>query len=109
MMDSINLRQETFAQLKEHGFAPADVLWVGSQEGDLKIGWDEFASIADMDYDNVSPPTVVAVDLVIVGSNWWCLERQDCEGTEWWEFRTLPVVKDRAEKFHQALGSFGAS
>lgn len=28
-------------------------------------------------------------DLVVVGDNWW-LERAEYDGSEWWEFKTIP-------------------
>lgn len=34
----------------------------------------------------------VATDLVLVGDDWW-IERCEYDGSEWWEFKTIPTEK----------------
>lgn len=37
-------------------------------------------------------PQYVATDLVLVGDDWW-IERAEYDGSEWWEFKSIPVRK----------------
>jgi hypothetical protein len=102
-MTRINLLQETTDKLIEHGLSPHDILWVGSDDGEFVIDWDSFAAISDSEYDNVSLPCIVAPDLVVVGADWW-LERQECDGAEWWEFKRIPVINTRPREFNVLMG-----
>ncbi len=94
----INLLKETEEALKHGGKSPADVLWVGARtakwggEGSRvgSFSWQEFALLADFSYDNGYGDNNIAGSLVVVGSDWW-LERGEYNGSEWWEFKTLPV------------------
>ena len=90
------LLKETIRVLREYDKTPADVKWCGSKSFGW-FTWDEFASVADRDYgfsgllDDAHAK--VAIDLVIVGSDWW-LERYTCNEKEWWEFKALPNKPD---------------
>lgn len=92
-----NLLSETIEVLKSNGKVPADVLWVGVKPHSWKknvdpmpIGsWANFASFADFEYDAGYGGNEVAGSLLVVGTDWW-LERGEYDGSEWWEFKTLP-------------------
>ena len=99
-----NLLKETTDLLTANGKTGADVRWVGlieapwmlinkksGKEPDpLPVGsWDDFVRFANFDYDAGYGGNEIAGDLVIVGDNWW-LERGEYDGSEWWEFKTLP-------------------
>lgn len=47
--------------------------------------------------------TEVALDLMVVGNNWW-LERAEYDGMEWWEFKQMPK-KPKKELELKALTS----
>lgn len=98
-MDDINLLQETIEKLKDHKKKPKDVLWVGSR--DLWFSWDHFKTIADVEYDNGYGGAEVIDGLLVVGKDWW-LERHEYDGSEWWEFKTLPK-KPRVNKLPQRV------
>jgi len=98
----VNLLEETLEVLKKYGKSPKDVKWVGSKDGKYAITWSEFKKIADVIYDNGCGSQEVAKDLVVVGEDWW-LERCECDGSEWWEFKTLPVRQPEAIKFTKVL------
>lgn len=85
----VNLLAETLRILEENGKTPEDVFWVGTKDGEHVITWEEFDSLADDDYNNGFGGSQVNDDLVVVGKNWW-LERGEYDGSEWWEFKTLP-------------------
>ncbi|MCD6125153.1 hypothetical protein J7J18_06655 [bacterium] len=84
-----NLLKETLEILEQHNKKPEDVKWCGIP-GFGYCSWNEFAAIADVEYDSGYGTAMVATDLVIVGEDWW-LEREEYDGAEWWEFKTLPV------------------
>lgn len=103
----MNLLQETMHALGVYKKTPSDVLWVGIKNLpaigknliDLLFGYDEvqemswpwrdFAKIADFEYDDGYGGQEIQKGLVIVGKDWW-LERHEYDGSEWWEFKTLP-------------------
>lgn len=101
-----NLLKETLNVLERNGKTPADVEWVGSADGMLAISWKEFAEIAkDVEYDNGYGGAEVASDLVVVGKDWW-LERGEYDGSEWWEFKKIPVRKFETDKFSKVVGGY---
>lgn len=61
--------------MKKHGKDPGRVLHVGSTDGDLSLGWREFAlgpgKVMLPKKFWRRPQTVVAVDLVVIGDGWW--------------------------------------
>jgi len=77
----VNLLEETLEKLKECGFRESDVSWVGSKDGEYAISWEEFKKIADIEYDNGYGTPEIAIDLVVVGKDWW-LERHEYDGSE---------------------------
>lgn len=83
----MNLLEETISVLTEHNKTEKDVLWVGNDE--IYTTWENFKSIANIDYDNGFGGQEVAIDIMIVGSNWW-LSRSEYDGSEWWDFHTKP-------------------
>ncbi len=91
-----NLVEETLECINENGKTCADVLWVGiDDEGDeskcMWCTWEEFATRwSPFIYDNGYGSAEVDGRLVVVGEDWW-LERAEYDGSEWWEFRTLPT------------------
>lgn len=98
-----NLLKETLEILKAYDKTPSDVLWVGTLPPEWKkdkkraIGsWDDFATLADFNYDSGYGSNEVQSDLFVVGDGWW-LERGEYDGSEWWEFKTLPTRATDAE------------
>lgn len=90
-----NLLHETLETLSAAGKSPSDVRWVGGitrANEDYAGSWDEFAILADFEYNDSYGGNEIDGDLVIVGDDWW-LERGEYDGSEWWEFKTLPKAK----------------
>ena len=94
-----NLLKETLEALWQHGKKSSDVKWCGTENG--WCTWDEFAAVADVEYESGYGATKVAKDLVIVGEDWW-LERREYDGSEWWEFKTLPT-KPKTQRVPQVI------
>ena len=92
------LLQETIECLINNGKDLTEVKWVGSKDGIRAITWAEFADIAVFEYDSGFGGQKIASDLVIVGDNWW-LERNEYDGSEWWEFKALPIKMDNSTTF----------
>lgn len=85
-----NLRLETAEILQQHGKTAADVLWV-QWEGKFHCTFEEFVAAANFfEYDDGYGGAEVATSLKVVGKDWW-LERGEYDGSEWWEFKTLPT------------------
>ena len=95
----MNLLTETIRMLESFEKCPGDVFWVGSLDGTLALSWDEWATLADEDYDDCRGRSTVAVDLVVVGDTWW-LSRDFsiCDDgiifEEWWIMNYKPMPHD---------------
>lgn len=89
-----NLLVETLNVLKEHNLTKNDVKWV--QDEDNSITWEKFSELANFKYDAGFGREEINLSLVVLGSNWW-LERHEYDGSEWWEYKKLPTVKEIAE------------
>jgi hypothetical protein len=94
---SINLLEETLETLKQHEKSETDVEWVGSKEWGW-FTWEEFKELAqNCWYNNSYGLEEIAVDLMIVGQDWW-LERRSHDGAEWWEFKKKPEKPTEKKK-----------
>lgn len=87
-----NLKNETLNALKENNKTPEDVLWIGDETCRLPL--NSFWDMADREYDDSYGCPEVNMDLLVVGSDWW-LERHEYDGSEWWEFKTLPKMPNK--------------
>ena len=90
-----NLLRETIEKLNLCGKTPADVRWVGTRDTvknePVPCGsWADFARFADFDYDDGYGGAEVNTALVVVGDDWWLERRGEYDGSEWWDFKTLP-------------------
>lgn len=84
----INLLEETKQELKDVGKTLNDIKWVSWHGRELPI--ENFVTVADKQYDNGYGSNEVSMSLLVVGDDWW-LERHEYDGSEWWEYKTLPV------------------
>jgi hypothetical protein len=89
-----NLRIETAGMLTESGKTAADVRFVIFGKGPFYCSWEEFAAAANFEYDSGFGSNEVDGNLKIVGDDWW-LERGEYDGSEWWEFKTLPTKPEK--------------
>lgn len=83
-----NFKQETLDALAENGKVTGDIKFVNTREG--SITWEQFVELSDFQYDDGYGGAEIAQSMKVVGDNWW-LERGEYDGSEWWEFKTLPV------------------
>jgi len=84
----MNLLKETIEIIISNGKSVKNVVWVGNRK--RKIAWEKFSAIADIEYDEGFGGSEIAADLIIAGEDWW-LERGEYDGSEWWEFKTMPI------------------
>jgi hypothetical protein len=85
----MNLLQETIEILTLNGKGSQDVLWVGDKTH--KTTWDNFENVADVEYNAGYGSVKVALDLIVVGIDWW-LERNEYDGSEGWEYKETPKM-----------------
>ena len=86
----MNLLEETISILKENNKTLNDILWAGEVEYGY-INTDEFVKIArEIEYDSGYGSSEVATDLLVVGKDFW-LERHEYDGSEWWEYKQMPI------------------
>lgn len=93
--DNENLKNETLRELQKNNKTPDDVRFVGFSYKDIlyKVSFEEFLKIADFNYDNSFGGLEINPALMVVGDDFW-LERHEYDGSEWWEFKTLPNIKN---------------
>lgn len=99
MDDMENLLAETIDALLENNKTVADVLWCGTSE--IYFDWEEYEKLANLIYNNGYGSPKIAIDLLIVGEDWW-LERDEYDGSEWWELKTLKT-KPKTERIPNQL------
>lgn len=93
-----NLLKETIKCLHDNDKTEVDVLWVGRNYYDYKIKeyvcykntWEDFCLKANFEYDGGYGSTEIPMDLIVVGKDFW-LERHEYDGSEWWEFKAMPI------------------
>ena len=98
--DIINFLEETLECLHNNSRTEADVLWVGRDYVNYasphrerivyKSTWEDFCYKANHEYDNGYGSQMIPDDLIVVGKDFW-LERHEYDGSEWWEFKTMPI------------------
>jgi len=84
-----NLLKETIGVLHENGRSPKDVLFITA--GDAYCFWPEFENAINFEYDSGYGSQLIFDGLKVVGQDWW-LERSEYDGSEWWEFKTMPLI-----------------
>lgn len=84
----MNLLQETKKALAENGKSFDDVKWIECCGMEVPI--ELFCMKADAEYDAGYGSAEVDPTLMVVGDGWW-LERAEYNGSEWWEFKLVPV------------------
>lgn len=101
-MSRTNLLEETIEDLSQHNKTIDDIRWIGSP--DCQIPLEDMIKLFDVFYDNGYGGAEIALDLLVVGDDWW-LERHEYDGSEWWEYKQLPVKPTKVKpisKVHDA-------
>ena len=84
----ISLLEDINCTLQVNNKTFDDIEWIGGTH--YQIPKDVFINIAKETYYNSGyGRQEIAKDLVLCGKDFW-LERNECDGSEWWEFKTPP-------------------
>jgi len=87
-----NLWDETIEFLEHHNITWDDVQYVAGKT--FQISKENFEEIArKTEYDAGYGSAEVALDLMLVGSNWWSV-RAEYDGSEWWQFLQQPNISE---------------
>nr|DAT91171.1 MAG TPA: protein of unknown function (DUF4909) [Caudoviricetes sp.] len=90
----INFLQETKDELKEHNKTFDDVIFVADYFQKLRISPEEFIRRAEnIIYNDGYGLEEINAALVVVGKDFW-LERHEYDGSEWWEYKSIPNIDD---------------
>jgi len=92
----VNLLKETLEFLKEYDLTEKDIVAVqGSRFG---ISVEDFLELAkNTDYNDGYGAQEIAADLKVIGKD-WRIERHEYDGSEWWEFKSYPVINEQIKK-----------
>ena len=83
----MNLKNETLQVLHNNGKRKADIKYVCGE--DFQISPEQFWELSDTEYDSSYGAPEIAQDLMLIGDDFW-MERGEYEGTEVWDFHTMP-------------------
>lgn len=86
--NSDNLKEQTLYKLAINGKSIEDVEWIGNEEYQIPV--DSYWEQSDFTYYSGYGGTKVPTDLKVVGDDFW-LERGGYDGSEWWEYKELPI------------------
>ena len=88
-----NLLKETKEILERHSKTFDDILFVGDEATHSKMTVKEFLEHANFEYDDGYGLEEINTNLILVGKDFW-LERGTYDGSEWWEYKSMPNVND---------------
>lgn len=85
-----NLLKETVSVLNEHNKTLDNIEWIGSKDGYITL--ETFKRLADVYYDSGYGAPEVALDLIIVGKDFY-MAREEYDGCEWWEYHSMDMFQ----------------
>ena len=98
-----NLWEETISVLKKYHKTWKDVRFVCGDN----FGVTNFKTLAKRtNYDEGFGGQEVATDIKVVGDYWW-LERHEYDGSEWWEYKEMPVKPKEFFAMNNLLAEIG--
>lgn len=92
-----NFYEETLRVLKSNGKTPNDIRWIGTD--DKRFLTTDIKHLFNFEYNNGFGLESINRDLKVVGDDWW-LERHEYDGSEWWEFKTMPSKPTKVGKIN---------
>lgn len=91
-----NLYKETTTFLKKNNKDWNDVQFVRIKNTNFIYDIDKIQTTFDIDYDCGYGSIQIHSDLIVVGIDWW-LERWEYDGSEGWQFNTLPLLQEETQ------------
>lgn len=77
-----NLLKETMGVMEEEHLSPKDIVYIG--DGESSCTWEEFCTLADVEYNSGYGCIKIDRGLTIVFNNGVELHRGEYDGSEWW-------------------------
>lgn len=103
----MNLLEETIEALADENKTLDDIIAIGNSEYSMTV--EEFIKLANTEYDSGFGSPEVAMDLFLVGEDFW-LERYEYDGSESWEFKRKPEIAVDGKKIkHLTTGQLEAA
>jgi hypothetical protein len=96
----MNLLKETLSIMKKNNQTPETVKYVLADSGKLVADWGVFVDGAEKhfsSYDSGYGCAEVPSDIVIVFKDGCWLERDEYDGSEWWEYKQTPTADMEAK------------
>jgi len=95
-----NLLEDTREVLEENGKTIFDILWFGND----KFVFDcDIQALFNIEYDSGFGGAEIPEDLIVVGADFW-IERHEYDGSEWWEYKTMPTKPTQSKRAVNLLG-----
>ena len=86
-----NLLEETTKFLQRYNKTFADIIAICID--DCQITKENFIRCANVQYNSGYGTPEVYTDLKLVGKDFW-LERAEYDGSEWWEYKSMPNYQE---------------
>jgi len=82
----INLKQETIEAIEENKKDIKDVMFVGTNDGKLRIPIELFLDMSDFVYHNGFGGNEISTNLIVFFKDGSYLRREEYDGSEWWTY-----------------------
>ena len=88
----MNFLNETIGAINNSGHTTDDVMFIGSSDGKYRIKFDEFALLANFEYDNGFGGQELFGTIWYTDGTW--ADRGEYDGSEWWQNNVCPIVPE---------------
>ena len=89
----MNLLNETRDILLSNNKTFDDVIFSGDRTTHTKMTVKDFLEHANVEYNGGYGIEEINTKLILVGKDFW-LERHEYDGSEWWEYKSMPNIND---------------
>lgn len=101
----VNFLKETTDVLVKHNKSWCDVHFIRTNIVQVK-DIEKFKKSMDFEYDNGYGAEEIPLDLIVAGKDWW-IERHEYDGSEWWEYKSIPSSSNNSEDVVLQKGNCG--
>lgn len=102
-----NLLAETIHKIISANQTTDTVLCVRSRDGEYVLSWEEFAKLADVDYNSGYGSAEIPSDIIVEFTDNTYLYRNEYDGSEWWEYaEKLPLVQPNPKPITKLVGRY---
>ena len=105
-----NFLAETINEIVQANQYTYTVRYVRSRDGAYALPWEEFAKLADFNYDSGFGAAKIPSDLVVEFIDGTYLYREEYDGAENWAYAsTLPPIQPNAKPITKLVGNYWPS